>query len=701
MKSKTQINIQVIDEKSPHLQTVISLGDANKATLGFFPEGAFIRHAALRQIIVSLDSQLGCIAYLLYRQSYDRITIVHLCVDAAYRGKGVARELVNYLRKITQEYSGIGLTCRRDYEISKMWPKLGFVFQYDKPAKERGKQLAYWWLQNKQLPLIYTANQQLLESKLGAVIDSNVFFKICDLENKDNQESKALLADWLQSEIALYISDEIFNQINNIRQNDERKRKQQLAKEFNCLQSMNDDFYVFLSKLEILLNNANLFLDEYNRRHLARTLASEIQFFITLNIDLLNLADEIYKEFRISVLTPTELIIQLEYIRRKPDYQPIRLAGTSLQQNPIIKGEENILNDYFQASDKGETKSKFQQKLRRFIAEPDKFECLVVVDREKHPLALIVYDRHKKYELEIPMLRVSNNSLAATLAHHLIFQAASISAKEQRQFTIISDPYLGKNVTTAIQEDAFVRVENGFLRTNLAFCETASQLSSRIINLANQMGKEYNFLIKIADILNNQDSIANIQTMAQIERNLWPVKIVDADIPIFIIPIEPRWAKDLFDYKLALQWLTGAKTELALNREAVYYCSGPYLRGLKAPGRILWYVSKDKSKDPGYHDVKSIRACSSLDEIVTGKPEDLFRQFRKFGVYKRENILKLAKNDINNDIIAIRFSNTEVFLNPIDLQEVQKILGNKTTITSRFKITKDSFVKLYTMGSQS
>ncbi|MFB2920140.1 MULTISPECIES: GNAT family N-acetyltransferase [Aerosakkonema] len=695
MKPKSQIKIQEIDDKSPHLQTVISLGDANRSTLGFFPEGAFIQQAKQRHILVAIGPQTGCIGYLLYRQSYDRITIVHLCVDPAYRGKGVARELVKYLQKITQEYRGIGLTCRRDYEISKMWPKLGFVYQFDKPARERGKQLTYWWLEDKHLPLIYTANQQILESKLGAIIDNNVFFYMVDDEDKHSQESKALIADWLQSEVALYISNEIFNQINNISHNDERERKRQFAKEFNCLATINNDnLNSALQKLENFLHKNSLVLDEYGHRHLARTLASEIQFFITLNPDLIRLCDKIYKEFRISIVTPTELIIQLESISKKPDYQPVRLAGTSLQQNPVIKGKENIINDYFQASDKGETKAQFQQKLRRFIAEPDKFECLFVVEGEKHPLALIVYDRLNKYELEIPMIRVANNSLAATLAHHLIFQATSLSAKEQRQFTRITDPYLGENITTAIAEDAFVRVENGFLRANLAFSETASQLSSRIINLANQMGQEYNFLLKIAEILNNEDSINDIQTMAQIERNLWPVKIIDADIPTFIIPIEPRWAKDLFDYKLALQWLFGAKTELALNREAVYYCSGP-LKGLKAPGRILWYVS---AGDKRYCDVKKIRACSRLDEIVIGNPEDLFRQFRKFGVYEKEDLLKLIKNEVNNDIIALRFSDTEVFSNPITLKDVQKVLGNKTTMRSRFKITKYSFITLYTMG---
>ncbi|MBD1890625.1 hypothetical protein NDI44_27590 [Trichocoleus sp. DQ-A3] len=50
------MKIEVIDEKSPHLQTVIALGDANKKTLGFLGHTAFIDHARRGNIFVALDS---------------------------------------------------------------------------------------------------------------------------------------------------------------------------------------------------------------------------------------------------------------------------------------------------------------------------------------------------------------------------------------------------------------------------------------------------------------------------------------------------------------------------------------------------------------------------------------------------------------------------------------------------------------------
>src|SRR5688572_24705026 len=110
MTKEMQVTIEVIDDKSPHLQTVKALWRANSKTLGRFPQGAFAERAAHRQILVALAPQLGCIGYLLYRHSYDRITIVHLCLDRSHQGRGVARLLIEKLKQITKEkYSGIGL----------------------------------------------------------------------------------------------------------------------------------------------------------------------------------------------------------------------------------------------------------------------------------------------------------------------------------------------------------------------------------------------------------------------------------------------------------------------------------------------------------------------------------------------------------------------------------------------------------------
>lgn len=704
MKKETQLKIETIDDKSPYLQTVIELGDAHKKTLGFFPEGAFRRHASLRQIIVAIEPQSRCIGYLLYSYSseYNRIAIIHLCVAPSERKKGVAKLLVDSLKEITQEYSGIGLTCRRDYNLDEFWSSLGFVAQYDKPAKTPGEKLTYWWLDYGHPNLLTTLTNQQREFKLFVVVDSAIFFHLYTDNESKLEEANLLVADWLQPYLEVCITDEVFNKINNEKAENERQKMRIFAQNFTRLTCQNRRLDMSEQPLRKFLKEKNILIDEYEVRNIARTLAADIYTYITCNSLLLDIAEDIYECFKLSIIRPVELITRLDELRRKPEYQPVRLAGTQLKQIRLQRVEEDNLNSYFQSFNQGESKADFQQRLHRFLAEPNKFECSVVLEDENQPLALAVYDRHKKHELEIPMLRVGDNPLAATVTHHLVFQATLVSAHEQRQFTRITDVGLQETVIKSLQKDTFITVENGWLRANIAVAETALKLSQRLEDLATKFGQEYTFCHHLANNLKTDGAIIDTQTMLDIERFLYPAKIIDADIPTFIIPIKPFWAQQLFDEELANQTLLGAtKIGLALNREAVYYKSRNAPKELKngVGGRILWYVSKDK--DDGYRGVSAIRACSRLDEVVIGKPEDLYRRFRDLGIYERKHIFDTAHQDSNNVIMAIKFSDTELFKNPVTLYKLKKICGQKMTLQASSRISKEKFTKIYALGFQT
>jgi hypothetical protein len=179
---------------------------------------------------------------------------------------------------------------------------------------------------------------------------------------------------------------------------------------------------------------------------------------------------------------------------------------------------------------------------------------------------------------------------------------------------------------------------------------------------------------------------------AQIERALWPAKIIDADLPSFIVPIRPEWAEHFFDEELASSRLFGLRHDLHFGREAVYY-RAKQISGLKFPGRILWYVSQGNEKTGSM----SVKACSCLDEIVIGKPKDLYKQFRRLGIYEWRNVWELADKNLEKEIMAVRFSDTERFHTPVSLQELER-LGVAGPIQSPRPITKEVFAKIYSMG---
>ncbi|WP_293055196.1 MULTISPECIES: GNAT family N-acetyltransferase [unclassified Moorena] len=702
MTQKIELQIETIDQKSLHLRTVKALGRAHANTLGHFPEGAFDQHAVNRQILVALTPEKKCTGYLLYRKvrRHNIIVIVHLCIEPSWRGKGIARKLVNYLSQNTQDFYGIKLKCRRDYELHKMWSHLDFVPLAEKPGRSKdGKLLTVWWRDHDHPTLFSTVATQKLESKLCAVIDTSVFFDLQGDEARSKAESDSLLADWLQPDLELCITNEIFKVINTIDDTKQRNAKRQLADTFTQLPYNQKDFQTACRALTKVLLSTQITLNKSELRQLAIAIASDAPFFLTRNSQILAITDAINEELNLSILSPTSLIVKLDYLHEYINYQPVRLAGTGITRQVVQKLDQvAFLSQRFLVSPKGEKLSDFQGRLGYIIANPDKFKCYIILQSENNPLALIAYHTQKKHELNIPIFRVRSGPLEETLARHLIFWFISLSVRENLPFTRITEPYLDHTILSGIQDDAFFKVKDGYLNANLPVAITATELSDYLTHLANR-SQDYNFCLKIADTLKTDKLTTAVKTTLDVERILWPAKIVDADLPTIIIPIQAEWAKELFDEDLANQLLWRSETDLALKRELVYYRSHRSNGGLKpgVVGRILWYVSYNKK----YCGTGKVRACSRLDEVVVNKPKNLHQQFRRLGVYELEDLMKLTKNDPNKNLMALRFSDTELFKNPIDLAEIKEILGKRLTLQSPLRIDKEQFTMIYREGTQN
>lgn len=115
-----------IVKKERFISEVQKLGDANRKTLGFLPAGAFEEYAAKGHIIAAIENSHVC-GYLLYRYKRTKIVIVHMCVSAEFRSKGIATDLLSALEKQEPYYSELQLSCRRDYHLDCFWQSLGFT----------------------------------------------------------------------------------------------------------------------------------------------------------------------------------------------------------------------------------------------------------------------------------------------------------------------------------------------------------------------------------------------------------------------------------------------------------------------------------------------------------------------------------------------------------------------------------------------
>lgn len=688
------MKVITINEESPYLVDVKHLWRKNSGILGFFPEGAFFDYAKNNKILVATADNGDFTGYLAYRVTKMRAIIVHLCIEQRYKGNGIALKLIQSLSKLEKRCHGIGLHCRRDFPASNFWPKAGFIALKEKLGKslDTSKLLTFWWRDHGHPTLFSYAFDKEKQTKLLAVIDANIFYDLIDGADIDSEESQVLLADWLQDSFVLSITDELFNEIN--RQSDARKRENQrnYAQRFHKLKNLQDQVSSIYENLRRYLPNNIKPSDESDIRQLAHAIAAESHAFITRDDRLLAISEEIKLRFNISIIRPCDFIIRLDELTNEREYYPAKLAGSSLSLSRVKSGQaEQLISRFFTSQ---ERKADFQRIVRNYLSNTKEYQSFVIEGPEGSLLGLLVYHRNDDKLLDVPLLRLVPCTLTATLAKYVVLSTLYIADEEKRTFVTFSDKNLPTEIIQSLTKKSFLKRGSVWMKVSLGVVESSSALLNRLQSLSVQYPKESDYFIELQNNLKEAVETKNHNLMLEIEKALWPAKISDLNINNYIVPIKPEWALNLFDEHLATQTLFGSKPELVLNWENVFYRAVKPI-SLKFPARILWYVSKNK----GYAFSKRIRACSYLDEIIIDKPKELYRQFRRLGIYEWNDLVTTADGNLNCRLMALKFSDSEQLKNPLPLSEIQNIIlsekGKTNYFQSPVKISCETFNKIY------
>ncbi|HCT64093.1 MAG TPA: hypothetical protein DIC60_02265, partial [Lachnospiraceae bacterium] len=203
------------------------------------------------------------------------------------------------------------------------------------------------------------------------------------------------MADWLQYSIILCLTDEIYNEINRNKDLEQRKQHREFADNFNILKCYYKDIENIVNELRVYYPNHNKRAsDESDLRQLAKTaktIVSEVPFFITRDSVLLNEAENIYDNFGISILRPVDLIIRVDELIHEHFYQPRRLAGSLFHINNTRSQIESELVTTFLSYVQSESKLEFQRLLRKYLSDPTSFQTLLLKDAEQKNVGIIVY----------------------------------------------------------------------------------------------------------------------------------------------------------------------------------------------------------------------------------------------------------------------------------------------------------------------
>lgn len=693
MDADKLLTIGKLHKSSIFLPAVKLLWRSHANTLGFFPEGAFDTYADKKQILVVTDATEKLLGYLLYRVTHSRndASIVHLCVDQAARGQGIASLLVKELIQTTKPLRGIGLKCRRDFEVNKLWPKFGFVAVSENAGKSAtGSILTRWWYDHKHPDLFSIAEASLQDTRRKVVIDANVFF---DLKNQNNEETMALTADWLDDSISICICNELLNEINRASNAVEREAARAFSTRFLTIQYDSDVFDQTFDALKKYLPSNPTDRDRSDFTHLAKAIAANADFFVTRDDAVLKKSNMVYEEFGIPVLRPSDLVTEIDALYRESEYQPARLAGTLYEITRVHSKSESLLAELFQNHADGEKQNQLKDCLRKLLASPHENECYVAFDHQHNPIGLIAYHLKTSGLLKIELLRVlKKHSLAPTIVRFLVGQMIKKAFAENCHLIHVNDQFLTSQTNEALIEDYFVATTDGWYKLSITEHVTSATLNNKLVQLGNQYNylKEYCSNIQLA--LDGAKSTEDLNGLSQVEAIISPGLISDSSIPCFILPIKPCWAQQLFDEHLAKQDLFGAQVDLALNREGVYYRSTRNSSGISAPARIVWYVSHNQK----FTGSGSLRAYSRLEDVILDYPKQLFRQFRRLGIYEWKDVLYTAKT-VDNQVMAIRFNNTTMLNTPLKWDKLKGLLaeaGINTQLQSPCRIPESLFFSL-------
>ena len=689
--SDPRVSVSVLSAGSPRLGDVKALWRGNSKTLGFFPDGAFAEFAADGRILIAeiSDSFAG---YLAFRTAGERGVIVHLCTTQATRGTGVARVLVEYLVSLTRDLGlrGIGLSCRADFDANNFWPKVGFSPIHEKAGRNKeGKLLTYWWRDHEQPDLFSALYSADAVPRVAAAIDANIFFDLTS-EREQGEESRALLADWLQEELELCITDEIYHEI--LRGDDEELRRRNRERVSMCrvLRPQDEQLAVCRRKVASLLGIGATDDDMSDRAHLAKAAASSVRVFLTRDEELIDRAAEIYAELGVEVMRPVELVSRIDKVRHIARYQPSRLAGSNVELRRLRADEIDSLPEKLCRSHAGERLRDFRQHLREAVAYPDRKGAWVIVDGEEY-LGLFAKEVGADRSWTITLLRFSSGPLRQTLIRHYALLMIQQALDEGLTWLRIDDSEIEADTKTILLGQSFFEVDGVLVRCVI---RKIGPLKDALPVLANIPGAKPSETLHIKSVA--EAALARpARIAAELERVFWPMKVSGGNIPTYVVPIHPHWAIHVVDPRLATQELFGADPLLALNREHVYY-RAPQMCGLEAPARLLWYVTKDRH----VHGSMMIRACSRLIEIDVGPPKVLFRRYQRLGVYTWQNVFDTAGRDIGAKVMALRFEDTELLKTPISW-EMTRQLGIRANFQSPVRIDERVFFEIYRHGTEA
>ncbi|GAA1294127.1 GNAT family N-acetyltransferase [Saccharothrix xinjiangensis] len=674
----------------PTVERLVELGNRSRKTLGLLPRAAYFE-AAEEGCLLSARSGGELIGYVLFRLPRNEVAVTHLCVAREYRRSGVARLLVEELSRRYPWRLGLRAKCRDDYpDIQRVWRGLGFV-QLGR-ARGRGGDhapMTVWWRDHGHPDLFTPVDEPTV---LTVAIDTNILMDLhTRREHPRAERSQVLLAPDVADRIEKVVSHGLERDLAG-HPAELRQRLVDATRHYRRPHGSPAEAERFH---EVLLDALHRRIpnytptrqDEGDLWQVAETAAAKVKVFLTWDERLRTTVGPLLLELgdhpdlaALRVIDPDHLVVHLDELAHAAAYRPRALAGSRFNTELADADSESVLLAFLDRSG-DETRQELKRRLQRLAQLPRSHS--IIRDATGAPVGCYasIVDGHT---VRTPLLRIADHPDADTIARHLLWTLRLTARTKGATVVRVDDPYLSALVARAASHESYQRVHDAWYAWVIDVAASGMEISAAATAAREPVG-----LGAASLIAPNLPADA----AAEYERTWWPAKITDSSLPHFAVAIQPRWSAELFGEPPIL---TPRATTLALGREHVYYRTGRPST-LKAPGRILWYMTQDPMIGEG-----RFIGTSLLDAIETGAPDELYAKLAHYGVFALKDVRKVASPQ--HGAQALRLSYTEMFAHHVPWNEyvrLREATGGPQKIQGPVGMPLDTFNAIYARGVRS
>lgn len=629
-------------------QALVQLHRESKATLGHLPYSAFRAAGDKGQIVLgTINNELS--GYVLFSTPRQHlIRLVHVCVGASARKSGMAKTMVDHVIGANPARTMITAHCRTDYQLDDFWRSLDMAPTGTRPGRAvTGSVLTIWTRSIGQLDLFESALYDSSKSK--AVLDSNVVIDLhasSALDRPEREESLGLEADWLADEVDFAISSEVASDIGRLQPQSERELVRSSLSHYVTLRreaGMRDVASELIDRMPKGLVSIDGSLPD-DAKHLADAILARSDYFVTRDTNLLKATEAWTEEaFGIEVLRPVDLIQRL-----MPPAPPLRFRSEQLESVGLhwetVSSSSRGLEDAFLERSSSEKGGVFRKRMQALLAKPASVEVQVLTDDSSRFWALLATELIDS-TMTVPALRVGNGPLGETIAFQLVRHLRSRALENGCTAISITDGALSAALRAALNADGFVgEVPTAELSWHAPNDPSIGSMSAREV--------------------------------CEYERSNWPQVLLERDIPVQLVPIQPKYARELIGYNDTL-FEAREKRALGFARQVVYFAAPT--SNWNVPSRVLWYVSKDpKAKEASA--IRSVVAHSRVVEATTLTVDAAFEQYRAIGILRRKEIEAYANK---GKVSVLLVEDTQLLERPIDRVTLDNLLTRHGVTTSK------------------